>query len=128
MEELSKQFYGSFAVAEDPNDPARPHPRFSQYKLKQEGYGDQDVRRKRMLEEQKDRRRDAIDFVRKIAEDQLWDDDDMEEEGREIKQGIRDCGNRDVRIVGFDEVDCTTTTTYDIISLVYQQKLLMDEV
>ena len=65
-----------------------------------------------MLEEQKDRRScDAIDFVRKIAEDQLWDDDDMEEEGREIKQGIRDCGNRDVRIVGFDEVDCTATHT-----------------
>ena len=87
MDELSKQFYGSFAVAEDPNDPARPHPRFSQYKLKQEGYGDQDARRKRMLEEQKDRRRDAIDFIRKIAEDQLWEDDDMEEEGREINQG-----------------------------------------
>ena len=124
MEELSKQFYGSFAVAEDPNDPARPHPRFSQYKLKQEGYGDQDVRRKRMLEEQKDRRRDAIDFVRKIAEDQLWDDDDMEEEGREIKQGIRDCGNRDVRIVGFDEVDCTSHNNCTIvISQFYQQQL-----
>lgn len=88
MDELSKQFYGSFAVAEDPNDPARPHPRFSQYKLKQEGYGDQDARRKRMLEEQKDRRRDAIDFIRKIAEDQLREDDEMEEEGRK-KQRMR---------------------------------------
>jgi hypothetical protein len=37
MDDLADSLASSFAVSNNPNDPSRPHPRFSQYK----GRGDQ---------------------------------------------------------------------------------------
>ena len=74
-------FQGAFSVAVDPYDPSRPHPRFSQYKVKREGYGDQEARRKKALEEQCLRRKDFCDLSRRIVEGDLISDDEMEEGG-----------------------------------------------
>ena len=85
MDQLLAEFQGSFSVAVDPNDPTKPHPRFSQYKFKREGYADQETRRKRMLDEQRTRRRDFSDYARKIIEGET-SDDEMEEGGIIIKE------------------------------------------
>jgi len=64
-----------------------PHPHYTLYKQKREGYGDQEARRKKLLRQQKSRRKDFTDYVRRIVDGEGWEE--MEEE--------------DVR--GFDEVD-----------------------
>ena len=62
------------------NAPTRPHPTFSSlYKHKRAGYGEQEGRRRRLLEEQRSRRRDHADYVRRIAEGEEWEEE-MEEE------------------------------------------------
>ena len=81
-EELLLQFQGAFAVSEEPNDTSAPHPRFSQYKQKRAGYADQAVRRARILEEQKCRRRDFAFLVRKIAEGDFSEEDGKKERER----------------------------------------------
>lgn len=78
------QFQSTFLLGGEVNDPHTAHPHYSLYKAKKEGYGSQEARRKRFLEEQKTRRRNFADHARKIAEgDELSDDSDgeMDEDG-----------------------------------------------
>ena len=63
------------------NAPTRPHPTFSSlYKHKRAGFGEQETRRRRLLEEQRSRRRDHADYVRRIAEGEEWEEEMGEEE------------------------------------------------
>ena len=77
----------TFSVGGDINDTKAPHPHYALYKQKREGYGDQEARRKKLLRQQKTRREDFTDYVRRIVDGEGWEE--MEEE---------DVG-------GFDEVD-----------------------
>ena len=52
MDDLADSLATSFQVTSHPNNPAAPHPRFSDYK-KRPGFTDQMVRRQRLLERQK---------------------------------------------------------------------------
>jgi snurportin-1 len=78
---LLHQFHGFFSVGGDVNAPTRPHPTFSSlYKHKRAGFGEQETRRRRLLEEQRSRRRDHADYVRRIAEGEEWEEEMGEEE------------------------------------------------
>lgn len=81
MEDLLAGITDGLSVSSDPYDPSRPHPRLSQYKLKREGYADQEARRRKALEEQNTRRKDFADYARRIIEGELFSDDEMEEGG-----------------------------------------------
>ena len=76
MDELVAGLQGSFLTS-NIYDPSRPHPRLFQFKEKRLGYGDQESRRAKVLEEQKSRRRDQANYARRIA---LGDMDDEEED------------------------------------------------
>ena len=77
----------SFSVGTVINDTKAPHPHYALYKQKREGYGDQEARRKKLLRQQKLRREDYADYVRRIVNREAWEEMEEEEEG------------------GFDEVD-----------------------
>ena len=68
------------------NDMKAPHLHYALYK-KQEGYGDQEARRKKLLRQQKSRREDFTNYVLRIVDGEGWEE--MEEEN----------------VGGFDEVD-----------------------
>lgn len=63
-----EQFQSTFLVSGDVHDTCKPHPHYTLYKAKREGYGSQEARRKAFMEEQKSRRRDFADMARKIAD------------------------------------------------------------
>ena len=80
---LLAEFHTVFSVTGDVNAPTRPHPTFSSlYKQKRAGFGEQEARRRRTLEEQRARRRDYADYVRKIADGEEWEEE-MEDEADE---------------------------------------------
>ena len=79
MEALTVSLQENVSITIDPLDTSRPHPRLTHFKQKREGYGDQEARRARILEEQRSRRRDLTDYARKIAFEEY--DDDMEDGG-----------------------------------------------
>ena len=86
---LLAQFHEVFSVSGDVNAPTRPHPAYtSLYKQKRAGYGDQEARRRRLLEQQRSRRRDYADYVRRIAAGEEWEEemesDEDEEGGRDM--------------------------------------------
>ena len=90
MDSLLQGFQNGCSVSFDVNDPIKPHPRFSEFKFKREGYGDQESRRRKLMEEQKSRRREYMDYARMITEGQVYsDEDNMEEEGIYIWRMIR---------------------------------------
>ena len=102
----------SFSVGTVVNDTKAPHPHYALYKQKREGYGDQEARRKKLLREQKLRREDYADYVRRIVDKETWEEMEQEEEG------------------GFDEVDkgdskedgmqvCIISCRVDIIRLTH---------
>ena len=76
---LLAEFQAAFSVSGEVNDIRAPHPHYTLYKQKRDGFGDQEVRRKKLLEGQKARRRDCADYARRIAVGELLDDDEMEE-------------------------------------------------
>ena len=77
---LLAEFHNVFSVSGDVNAPTRPHPHYSSlYKHKRAGFGEQEARRRRLLEQQRSRRRDYVDYVRKIAAGETWEEE-MEEE------------------------------------------------
>ena len=79
---LLAEFHSVFSVTGEVNDTRRPHPSFSSlYKQKRAGYGDQEARRRRALQEQKRRRRDYADYARKLVEGEEWEEEMEEEEG-----------------------------------------------
>ena len=83
---LLAEFHSVFSVSGDVNAPHRPHPNFSSlYKQKRAGFGDQEARRRRQLDQQKSRRKDYADYVRRIVDGEEWEeemdeDDDGEDE------------------------------------------------
>ncbi|XP_044294849.1 snurportin-1 isoform X2 [Varanus komodoensis] len=86
MEELSKALASSFAVSQDLNSTAAPHPRLAQYKSKYSSL-DQSERRRKLLELQKTKRLDYINHARRLAEDD-WT-------GMEEEQGRKDADGGD---------------------------------
>ncbi|XP_053128621.1 snurportin-1 [Hemicordylus capensis] len=79
MEELSQTLACSFAVSQDLNSTAAPHPRLAQYKSKYSSL-EQAERRRHLLELQKNKRLDYVNHARRLAEDD-WAG--MEEEKKE---------------------------------------------
>merc|ERR1719431_881936 len=83
MEDLADAFAGSFTVTNTPNDTNRPHPRFSQYKMKT-SVADLETRRARMLEHQKSKRDDLVNLARALAMGDFEEDEGEEEEEEEM--------------------------------------------
>lgn len=77
---LLAEFHAVFSVSGEANDPRAPHPHYTLYKQRREGYGDQAERRRQLLEKQRLRRRDFADYVRRIAEGEMWEE---EEDGKD---------------------------------------------
>ena len=82
----------TFLVGGDVHDTHTPHPHYALYKQRREGYGNQETRRKKSLEIQRSRRRDFVDYARRIVEGEVWEESG---EGGEMEEG------------GYDEVDTT---------------------
>ncbi|XP_028411813.1 snurportin-1-like isoform X2 [Dendronephthya gigantea] len=82
MEELSESLAASFQISNNPNDTSSPHPRLSEYKIKPSNVPDQETRRRRILEEQKSRRSDRVNYARRLVEEE----DDMEVEDAQTKK------------------------------------------
>ncbi|XP_024061184.1 snurportin-1 isoform X3 [Terrapene carolina triunguis] len=89
MEELNQALASSFAVSQDLNSTAAPHPRLAQYKSKYSSL-EQAERRRRLLELQKSKRLDYVNHARRLAEDD-WTGAEREEESE-------DAGNEDMDV------------------------------
>lgn len=91
MDDLLDVFQETFTVASDPLDSSRFIPTHSAlYKVKRDGYGDQEARRRKALLEQAQRRKDFVDHSRRIAEGQpVEEDEDEMEEGGMKKNGCQ---------------------------------------
>lgn len=84
MDDLADAFAGSFVVNNTPNDTNRPHPRFAQYKMKNSGGTNQEMRRARLLEHQRSKRDDLVNHARALATGDFDEEkDDAEEEQEE---------------------------------------------
>ncbi|XP_069758909.1 snurportin-1 isoform X2 [Narcine bancroftii] len=79
MEELSHALSVGFAVSQDPNSIAIPHPRLAQYKVKYNAQ-EQAERRRKLLEIQKSQRLNYVNHARRLAEDDWTRGEDSEEE------------------------------------------------
>ena len=88
---LLAEFHSVFSVSGDVNAPHRPHPNFSSlYKQKRAGFGDQEARRRQQLDQQKSRRKDYADYVRRIVDGEEWEeemDEDDDGGGDEVDMG-----------------------------------------
>ncbi|GFO14599.1 snurportin-1-like [Plakobranchus ocellatus] len=84
MEELTAALASSFEVSSEPNRTSAPHPRYSQYKLK-ESKSDQESRRKRLLEIQKNRRYDFMNLVRNLTDNE-WSHSEADKHEEDIAQ------------------------------------------
>ncbi|KAL3867503.1 hypothetical protein ACJMK2_044704 [Sinanodonta woodiana] len=82
MDELTETLATSFAVSTDPNSTAAPHPRFSQYKMKSSD-SDQNSRRKNILDEQKSRRFNFANHIRKLTAGS-WNSGEAKEQKMEL--------------------------------------------
>jgi len=85
LDDLADAFGGAFNVTNAPNDTNRPHPRFSQYKVKGQSTADQEVRRARLLSHQRNRRDDLINHARCLATGDFTEEKDDEDE--EVEPG-----------------------------------------
>lgn len=85
---LLAEFQSTFLIGGDVLAAHGPLPHHSLYKQKGDGFGSQEARRKKFLEEQKIRRRNYADYARRVVEGDL-----SEEEDDEMEEGA------------FDEVD-----------------------
>jgi len=83
IDDLADCFAGSFTVTNTPNDVNRPHPRFSQYKMKNSTAG-QEQRRQRLLEHQKSKRDDLVNLARILAMGEFEEEPEEEEEEEEM--------------------------------------------
>ncbi len=80
---LLANFQSAFTVGGEVLDTWAPHPHYSLYKQKREGYGNQEARRMKLLEEQRSRRKNYADLARRVVEGDGWkeEEDGMEEGG-----------------------------------------------
>ena len=83
------EFQSTFLISGEVHDTHVQHPHYTLYKQKRDGFADQAARRRKMLEDQKSRRKDYANYVRKIID------------GDELEEFEMDKGDED----GFDEVD-----------------------
>ncbi|XP_053220468.1 tyrosine-protein phosphatase non-receptor type 9 isoform X6 [Podarcis raffonei] len=86
MEELSQALAFSFAVSQDLNSTAAPHPRLAQYKSKYSSL-EQAERRRQLLAFQKTKRLDYVNHARRLAEDDWTGTEEEEEEEDEERAG-----------------------------------------
>ena len=78
-DELSKAFSIGFNVTKTENNSSGlVHPRFDEYKGRYVRSGDQEFRRSEVLKRQKDKRFDAINYARKLADGEL-DEEEVDE-------------------------------------------------
>lgn len=89
---LPTEFQSAFSISGEVNNIRAPHPHYTLYKQKRDGFADQEVRRRRLLEGQRARRRDYADYARRIAVGEVIEEDEMDEGG------------------GYDEVDANEVT------------------
>jgi hypothetical protein len=78
MDDLANSLGSAFNVSSKPNDPTKPHPRFTQYKSRRD-FGQQEKRRRTVLDFQKSRRDDFMSVARDIASGNVLDDDELED-------------------------------------------------
>lgn len=78
-----EQFQSTFLLSGEVHDTFTPHPHYTLYKAKKEGYGSQETRRRAFMDEQKSRRRDFADMARKIADGCEVSGEENEEEMEE---------------------------------------------
>nr|XP_034994058.1 snurportin-1 [Zootoca vivipara] len=96
MEELSQALASSFAVSQDLNSTAAPHPRLAQYKSKYSSL-EQAERRRKLLAFQKTKRLDYVNHARRLAEDD-WTGTEEEEEDKETEGAGAGAGTADMEM------------------------------
>ncbi|XP_065060566.1 snurportin-1-like [Rhopilema esculentum] len=74
-ERLLAAFSSDLKVSDEKNDTSAPHPRLGQYKSKTSGTDGQEYRRIQMMERQKRRRFDALNYSRKLVDGKLTADE-----------------------------------------------------
>ncbi|KAK3558197.1 hypothetical protein QTP86_014011, partial [Hemibagrus guttatus] len=87
MDALTEALSSSFCVTREVNSTSAPHPRLAQYKSKYSAL-DQDERRRKFLQEQKEKRLNYVNHARRLA-DGDWtgaDSDEDEEEKQKSQQ------------------------------------------
>lgn len=89
--------FQSAALSVDVHSTYSPHPHYTLYKQHKDGYSNQEVRRQTMLARQKSRRRDFMDYTRRIVEGEECEltEDQMNEDD-------------------FDEIDATETVAQQV--------------
>lgn len=89
---LLAEFQSTFLIGGEVLTTHGPHPHYTLYKQRGNGFGSQELRRKKFLEEQKTRRRNYADYARRVVEGDLLEEDDNMEEGAydEVDQGAAD--------------------------------------
>jgi len=85
-DDLTKAFSLGFNVTQSENNSSLVHPRFDEYKGKNYRSGDQEYRRGEVLERQKKKRFDAVNYARRLADGDL-DEDEVEEASMDIQDG-----------------------------------------
>ncbi len=88
------------SISGDVHSAYSPHPHYSQYKQHKDGYTNQEVRRRKILQSQKSRRRDFMDYSRLIVEGVECEIP----EGDDVMDDVMEGG-------GVDEVDATVEAT-----------------
>ncbi|XP_077774970.1 snurportin-1 isoform X2 [Podarcis muralis] len=96
MEELSQALAFSFAVSQDLNSTAAPHPRLAQYKSKYSSL-EQAERRRQLLAFQKTKRLDYVNHARRLAEDD-WTGTEEEEEEKEKEGAGADSADMEMEV------------------------------
>ncbi|KAK3526428.1 hypothetical protein QTP70_025460 [Hemibagrus guttatus] len=86
MDALTEALSSSFCVTREVNSTSAPHPRLAQYKSKYSAL-DQDERRRKFLQEQKEKRLNYVNHARRLADgDWTGTDSDEDEEEKQKSQ------------------------------------------
>lgn len=102
------QFQSTFLIGGKVTDPHTHHPHYSLYKSKKEGYGSQETRRKKFLDDQRSRRRDFADHARKLAEGEEVDVSDDSDAEMEEGDGVDEVDARATQRVRQYFLQCST--------------------
>lgn len=96
---LLAEFQSTFLIGGEVLTAHGPLPHHSLYKQKGGGFGNQELRRKKFLEEQKVRRRNYADYARKVVEGDLSGEEDNEmEEGAFDEVDRADASDKKVEV------------------------------
>ena len=86
MDDLLSTLSNSLEVTKSPNSVYSKHPRFDQFKQRSNKGGDQNVRRKDFLKQQKQRRCDFFNHVRCLVVGEWNENEETKEEGMEVTE------------------------------------------